>query len=450
MLQEMTHEHLILRDLGDGLILRRSTPADADALAEFNARIHSDTGPEEPDEVIAAWTRDLLKGDHPTFGVDDFTIVEDTRTGAIVSSLNLISQTWSYDGIAFGVGRPELVGTHPDYRNRGLVRAQFEVIHQWSAERGEMVQAITGIPWYYRQFGYEMGLELGGGRIGYTPNIPKLKQGESEPYRMRPATEADLPFIAQVYEGAVKRHLIACVRDEALWRYEIFGQSETNDYRRKVRVVESVGGEPVGFLTHAPRLRGPTMSLQFFELKAAVPWLEVTPSVIRYLQSTGEAYAKRDEKGEFGAFALWLGADHPVYHAFPDWLPGVRKPYAWYLRVPDLSGFIAHIAPSLEKRLTASIAVGYTGELKISFYRTGLRLVLDKGRLTGIEPWTPRRGDDGVAAFPDLTFLQLVFGYRTLDELRYAFADCWVDTDEARAVLEAMFPKQSSEVWPVA
>ena len=76
--------------------------------------------------------------------------------------------------------------------------------------------------------------------------------------------------------------------------------------------------------------------------------------------------------------------------------------------------------------------------------------MLDRGRLTGIEPWSPRRGDDGVAAFPDLTFLQLVFGYRTLDELRYAFADCWVETDDARAVLRAMFPKQGSDVWPVA
>ncbi len=55
-----------------------------------------------------------------------------------------------------------------------------------------------------------------------------------------------------------------------------------------------------------------------------------------------------------------------------------------------------------------------------------------------------------MAAFPDLTFLQLVFGYRTLEELRYAFADCWCDTDEARLVLEAIFPKQDSDVWAIA
>ena len=41
---------------------------------------------------------------------------------------------------------PELVGTKKEYRRRGLVRQQFEVMHEWSAERGELVQIITGIP----------------------------------------------------------------------------------------------------------------------------------------------------------------------------------------------------------------------------------------------------------------------------------------------------------------
>jgi len=156
MQHQRSQAHTILRDLGDGLILRRSTPDDTEALAAFNARIHSNAGPEHPNVGVAAWTHDLLTGNHPSFDVADFTIVEEARTGAIVSSMSLISQTWAYDGIPFGVGRPELVGTDPEYRHRGLVRAQFEVIHQWSTERGERLQAITGIPWYYRQFGYEM------------------------------------------------------------------------------------------------------------------------------------------------------------------------------------------------------------------------------------------------------------------------------------------------------
>ena len=173
------------RDLGHGLILRRSTPADADPLADFNKMIFREPPATEPDEFVAAWTRELLNGGHPTFNTGDFTIVAEAASGRIVSSLCLISQTWTYDGIPFGVGRPELVGTEPEYRKRGLVRAQFEVMHALSAARGELVQAITGIPFYYRQFGYEMALDLGGGRQGSAANVPKLKDGDVEPFRLR-------------------------------------------------------------------------------------------------------------------------------------------------------------------------------------------------------------------------------------------------------------------------
>ena len=76
----MTHTTpAIFRDLGDGLIMRRSSPANADALAEFNKMVHHDEGVVEPDETVAAWTRDLLTRAHPTFGAGDFTIVEDSR-----------------------------------------------------------------------------------------------------------------------------------------------------------------------------------------------------------------------------------------------------------------------------------------------------------------------------------------------------------------------------------
>ena len=184
---------LFIRDLGDGLVLRHGCVEDAEPLAAFNADVHRDDGATEPSATIAAWTRDLSSRPHPSFTPADFTIVEDTRTGAIVSSLNLISQTWSYGGIDLPAGRPELVGTAPDYRRRGLVRAQFDVVHRWSAARGELMQGITGIPYYYRQFGYEMAVDLGGGRVAYAPHVPDAQAGRGEPlprpprHRGRPA-----------------------------------------------------------------------------------------------------------------------------------------------------------------------------------------------------------------------------------------------------------------------
>src|SRR5512139_247933 len=99
----------VMLTLHDGLVLRQATPADVEALVAFNSKIHSDVGPEHPDERVGAWTRDLMERPHPTFKVDSVTVVEEPSSGRIISSMNLISQTWQYAGIPFGVGRPELV-----------------------------------------------------------------------------------------------------------------------------------------------------------------------------------------------------------------------------------------------------------------------------------------------------------------------------------------------------
>ena len=443
----LTQQKIILRDLGDGLVLRRSTPADADALSEFNGRIHGED--DQDSQRVAAWTRDLLTRPHPTLNPDDFTVVEETATGRIVSSMNLIPQIWSYEGIEFGVGRPELVGTDPEFRNRGLVRLQFEEVHKWSAERGHRVQAITGIPYYYRQFGYEMALDLAGRRFGSEANVPKLKDSEEEPYRIRLATETDLPFIAGLYGEAIQRHVVACVRTPEIFRYELDGQSEKNPDRYLMHVIEDPSGQPLGYFQHPAFLGKTGVSALWYELKPGVSWLAVTPTVVRHLWKAGQEYAKRDGKN-CTTFGFMLGLQHPVYEALGKNLPSIHQPYAWYLRVPNLAGFLNHIKPALEQRIANSIAVGHSREIKISFYRDGLRLVLEKGRLATIEPWKPSPEDDGVIAFPGRTFLQLLFGYRSYEELKHSFADCWSDSEEVHALIDILFPKRLSDVFPVA
>jgi GNAT superfamily N-acetyltransferase len=440
----------IIRNLGDGLVLRRASAADAEPLAAFQGEVHRDPSSQGPDEYVMAWTRDLMTRPHPTFRPADFALVEDTDSGAIASAACLISQTWTYGGIPFGVGRPELIGTHPDYRRRGMVRAQMEVIHEWSAARGERMQAITGIPYYYRQFGYEMCLHLGGGRSAYKPQMPKLKEGEKEAYRLRPAGETDLPFIAELCEQGDQRYAVACLRDEAQWRNELAGKSERNIIRRELIVIEKTDGEPVGFLGQAGHLWRNHLSVLPFEVKAGVSWLAVAPSVVRALWRKGEAMAKEEPEQEMTSLFFWLGVEHPLFDVAPSLLPHTRPSYAWYVRVADLPGFIQHVAPVLEQRLAASPLVGHSGELFVSFYRSGLRLAFEAGRLTQVEPWQPTVEKGGDAAFPDLTFLQLLVGYRSLSELRYAFADCWVGKDEARTLLEVLFPSKPSYLWPVA
>jgi hypothetical protein len=440
----------IIKNLGDGLILRRASIDDTEALVEFNGRIHAEPGSDDPQEGVAAWVRDLASKPHPTFELADFTIVEDTTTGKIVSSLNLINQTWSYEGVEFGVGRPELVGTDPEYRRQGLVREQFEVIHRWSAARGQKLQGITGIPYYYRLFGYEMTVALGGGRIGYLPHAPKLKDEEEEPFTFRPATEADIPFIMEVYARAVKRSMLSCARNADYWAYELNGKSEQNINRSLCRIIESAKGESVGFILHAPLVWNPVISMWSYELKAGISWLDVTPSVIRYLVETGKEYATKKDDIEFVGYNFNLGPDHPAYQMMPAQLPRVNKPYAWYIRVVDIPDFLRHIGPVLEKRLAESYAVGYSGDLKLSFYRDGVRLTFEKGKLQGVESYLPKDQEDADVLFPELTFLRVLFGHESFESLANAFTDCYARSNPGRALIPILFPQKYSNIWAIA
>lgn len=441
--EQKTNE--IVKTLSGGLIMRRSTRDDADRLAAFNARIHG----EDPYDAaaVAAWTRDLLIHPLPTFGEGDYLIVEDPASGEIVSTLNLISQTWAYEGIPFGVGRPELVGTDPNYRGRGLVREMFSVLHEWSQQRGELVQVITGIPFFYRQFGYEMALNLGGGRIGYQPQVPVLAEGQQEPYIIRPAGEADLPWLVKMLQMDCERSMIWAVRDEALLRIEILEKSAENVNRFEFCIIETQDGQPVGCLAHPASVWNRMMALTMYNLMDGVSYLSVNPSVIRYLWRIGQGYAQARQR-TLDAFGFWLLTDHPAFKASPNLLIKESKPYAFYVRVPDLPAFLRTIAPVLEHRLAQSACAGYSGELKLSFYRSGVRMVFEKGTLVTIDCWKPVV-DESSAAFPNLTFLQLVFGYRSFAEVSYAYPDCSAK-DEARVLIEALFPKKDSDIWPIS
>jgi len=106
------------------------------------------------------------------------------------------------------------------------------------------------------------------------------------------------------------------------------------------------------------------------------------------------------------------------------------------------------ISPTLERRLAESVFAGHSGELKITFYRSGLKMSFEQGELTGVQTSNPEpQSYSGGAGFPDLTFLQLLLCYRSLEELKYAFPDCWWEGDEAHGLLSALFPKQASAVW---
>jgi len=447
---------MVLKQFDDGLVLRRGRKSDADRLSAFFEETLSDEDePRGPANPVGIWTRDLFTRPHPTTGPRNFTIVEDTRENRIVSALGLISQTWAYEGVEFGVGQTELVATDPGYRNRGLVREQFDVVHRWSRGRGHLIQVVEGIPYFYRQFGYEMCLPLMGFRAGAAASLPKPGPADRRSkvparYRLRPAVEADITFLRQICDRSGDRSLVSSVWDDEAWRYHLTGHSPGSATGLEWRIIEDTDGEPAGYMAWYPRLQdGPfndnAFSVLHLELAEGESWLRVMPSVLGLIREEGERCAA--ESGTtFDQFRFVFGTEHPAYEAASQSVPVSRPPYRWYVRVPNVAAFINRIVPALEKRLAASNAAGYSGDLKLSFYRDGVRIVFDKGRIVRVRRW-PRPGDANAGAkFPDLSFLQLLFGCRSFAELEEWYADCYTRGNDARMLLRSLFPKRPSNV----
>jgi GNAT superfamily N-acetyltransferase len=430
----------VRRDLGDGLTLRSARPEDAAELAEFNRAMHGDEN--SPPVLLAEWTRDLFETPHPTFRAErDVTVVEDTTTGRIVSALFLIPQVWSYAGVPLEVGQPELIATLPDYRRRGLVRAQFDVIHDWCRARRQVWQFIAGIPWYYRQFGYTYALDL--------PSRPVVWLGEPPAapteFTMRPATPADVGFLAELEAAATSGTMLGPLRGTGGFTLELARRTDSA-VASEILVIES-GTAALGYVAYDRRLVRGLASLRALELRPATNWLGPVAAVVTHLHhwvrnhpdgpGRGIRFALPDGHAARRCAATRLGAPPP-------------GSYGLYVRVPDLLAFLRAIAPVLEGRLASSPAVAWTGDLRIDLYREGVQLRFDEGRLAAIESWRPQAdgGEPGAdVSIPCDEFLQLLLGNRTIQDIERMTADCLLETDTGVLLLDVLFPRMLLATW---
>ena len=438
------------RDLGDGLLLRWSAADDVERVAACYQQGFRRSAEAPLSWSIPLWVRDMFSGRHPHIGPRDFAVVEDTRSGALVAATCLLRYTVEYEGIPLAFGRPEMVASLQEYRHRGLIRAIFELIHARSEAEGDQLQGITGIPYYYRQFGYEFAAELDYASTVYFPAIPKLKEGADEPYTLREATIGDVALLRRLWDRERAGTSLSTVVEDAYWRWRLEGMHpEGLERQRPLLIVDREGGA-VGSALLAPGRWGVEMYVDSLVTDEGVPLVAVMPSLLRGLTALADTTrAARPDVPPAGAIAFRLPTTHPV-HAALHGIPAVVRPYTydWYLRVPDLPAFIRTIAPALERRLAASPQAGYSGELTLDFYRGGLRLAFEQGRLTAAEDWSRPVYGEGKAGFPPLVFLRLLFGNRDLSELRAFYSDVWAE-GEADPVLRALFPRTAVLLPPL-
>lgn len=444
-----SHTADLPRDAGEGLVLRRATAVDIPALVDLHREAYGDDPAGYRSEADEYQLSDLLERPHPTFSGSEMTVVEETATGRIVSSQHLSHHRWAYGGVEFPVGEIEHVSTRVEFRQRGLIRQQTDLMHLWSAAAGELATVVNGIPWYYTQFGYDLPLDKHNGRR-LIRDYAVQGLAHHAPYAVREAGLDDLEFIQRVFQSSARRHLVSYVRTRSDWEYELAGRDERNAWARRLFILTS-DTTPVGFISMAPN----TLAVDAFEVDEGTPWSTATLSVARWLaHDASRALGHDDAERSTWSFG-WLGETHPAFRAcpqlfgHPETLGSPFRRGAWYVRVPDVPGFLAHVAPALEEALATSNEAGYTGTLRIGRYRQpGMVLHLDRGRIA-VEGWEQPGIHDGDARFADATFTELLFGRTGLRELETLFPYRVGVSPTARPVLDALFPRRPSLLLPV-
>ncbi|MEE8046280.1 MAG: GNAT family N-acetyltransferase [Dehalococcoidia bacterium] len=297
----MPSEHI---QLDDNLVLRAATPDDAEKVVELNRLVHGNPEKNEPENYVAEWTKDLFAGATRAIKPADFTVVEDTSTGEIVSSICLMSQTWNIGGIDVPMGMPEIVGTHPDYRRRGLVRKQFDLMHEWSQERGHLFNTIMGIGNYYRQFEYEYAIDAWGGSGGAISTLESVSDTRKPPakFTARDAEPKDTGFIADTSKTARERVYVTVTKNAQLFEDELFGRSENSAVSYHARILE-LDGKPAAYYLFQPETENSKIRIDALEITSESNWFDATTSMAIDLQEIAKTFhpegKERCEKLDF-------------------------------------------------------------------------------------------------------------------------------------------------------
>jgi len=369
---------------GDNLFLRViENEKDIERAANFNATQNN------------RWegaTYGCLHRYHPYMARGESCFFEDALTGEIVSTVCIIPWEFEFCGVALKAAQIEMVLTHPDYRNRGLVRRQIEYLEKNFYGTKYNFGIIWGIPFYYRQFGYAYCVYGNGCETLEVSRIPEA--GENISINLRRADEGDTKNLKRIYDDDAGKYEIHLRRDENYWRYLI------NAAKNPVYVF---GG---GYITF--HRRGDKIIVYECCFASGDDDLnrETGLALLKKFKDEGakEIIISGPEKGLAG-LAKSLGSE-------------ASQPEQWLVKIASVSDFIKKIAPVLEKRVGASRFAGFTEEIIINLYKRAIKIEFVNGNIDSVADsgfLNYLMGAEGGAdiCIPGDAFTRLAFGFKT-------------------------------------
>jgi hypothetical protein len=226
---------------------------------------------------------------------------------------------------------------------------------------------------------------------------------------------------------------------------------------RQVLMFEDSGGKTVGFFIIwglEDEMCDDIISVYHMGF---APEIDI-PAVILSAMRNAIAFVKTqvDETrfARFTSIGWHMSQWHPVAQAVPSHMriPATMpydEDFAYYVRVTDLHAFLQHILPALNRRLKESpLHSNHTGSVRLSNYSAkfpGFELEIKNGEICKVSGFVKRdqTHDPDLACFPPHTFLQILFGRKSIDDLKYIFPDVAM-SEEIQKLLDVLFPKKIS------
>jgi hypothetical protein len=323
--------------------------------------------------------------DHGAMAVTDYAVA--VVDGRVVATVGLLATTLRVGPVRLRVGQPEYIATDPEHQGHGLAGRLLAMVQEWSGERGDLLQIITGVAYFYRQYGYSYGLARSPVLVVAPETTLEMPPG----WQVRPAEPADVERIRDLQTAAQDRCDVALSFADNLWPPFLVMAAAP------LLVAEHDGG--VG----------------------AVARLRLAPGSPVHLHALAADQVA-------GAQAVLAGARarHPGATLVVTERPGsvvravvgaaaapVDRHNSIYVRVPSLARLLREMTAVLDQRLAASPFAAATGDLAISLYRSTVHLRYEGGRIVevteGAAIHEPDDGDAAAGVPPDLV-ANLVFG----------------------------------------
>lgn len=410
------------------------TDEEVEELLKFHSIVHPDDDTEELRRQI-----DYLPG----FGREMNYYIRDLEKDLIVSALNSIPSIWNYENIPLQNLELGWVGTLKEYRRRGLNRLLQTHFDSVLFNGKYDLSTIQGIPYYYRQFGYDFVIPMDRTVWTRTNQIPPFDTNKPPEYmklKIRLAEKKDIPAMMELFDEHNRDLLVYVPRSKELWEiqekykrqfenefltYVVIDSSKTIGYFRLVKNISKDSSPNKSTMnvieSSIPTYDGVLRVSQFIREEAL-------QSNVPLLSSQGPSCNTLSKVMEnFGGY--------------------VGDGWKYQIRIPNMVEFLKKISPVLEKRLEGTMFEGITYDVAMNTFQNCYVLKFINGKIVDVTDLGPQEVDENRAfRSPPLDLVRLVLGVYSIKELKQNNID-FIVSSSVRLIVETLFPKLESAIY---